>query len=249
MTQEERQIFEEDLKKMRKGFIGIMLLFAFILLFIMNCNNNKYNQLKGEYKILNSTYENQKKEVSHFEETRRKERDSLNGEIRRREMENKKIVSDNKKIISQIQNIEKKQITVPKDIVGLTKYFNERYNTKENSVVEDKVGLTETTAYDVSYELEEGDRVKEILPLKDKLIDNQNTQITNLEKDKKDTETKLVSAELDIQKQKDLNNSANNNIQNLEKQVSKLQTKSTLTKILIPASFVLGGYLGFQIAK
>jgi len=249
MTEQEKLIFKEDVKKLKRGYIVILICFGIFFSCLLTCNSKKYNTLKGEYNILEKDYKKQKDGVKVFEETRKRERDSLNSEIKRRESENKKIVADNKKITSKIDNIIKKEIKVPKDVVGLTKYFNERYKTKENKVVEDKVGLAEFTAYDVSYELEEGDRVKEVLPLKDKIIDNQQSMITNLEKDKKDTETKLISAEENVQKEKDLNASAETNIENLKKQVSKGENKNVLTKILIPASFLIGGYFGFQIAK
>lgn len=249
MTEQERLVFKEDIKKLKKVYIAVIVIFGFIMMGLLTCNSQKYNRLKGEYNILEKDYLKQKDGVKVFEETRKREKDSLNSEIKRRETENKELVADTKKVISNIEKIKSKPINVPKDVIGLTKYFNERYKTKENKVVEDKVGLAEFTAYDVSYELEEGDRVKEVLPLKDKVIDNQQYLITNLEKDKQDVNTKLISAEQDVKLNKDLNASAENNINNLEKQVSKLKIKSTLTKILIPASFILGGYIGFQIAK
>lgn len=221
MTEQERLVFEQDLKKVKRGFIAIMLTLAFVLLCIMNCNNNKYNQLKGEYKVLDESYKKQKDDVKDFEETRKVEADSLNGEISKREKVNAQLSSTNEQLQTKIDVIQGRKINVPKD----------------------------TPCYELAVKAEEGQKAIEIVPLQKEIIENQGTQIVNLEKDKKDTETKLTSAELDVQKQKDLNASADVNIGNLEKQVSKLQTKSTLTKILIPASFLIGGYIGFQIAK
>ena len=232
----------------KKIFVGIVV-FILCVGLLQKCNNNEYNQLKGKYEILEDQYKKQEDSVKVFEENRIKEKDSLDLEINKREKLNKDLSYQNSTLESKIKTLYNKKIVVSKDIQGLVKYFNERYKTNENKVVENKVGLAEFTAMDVSYELEEGNNLIAIDSMKTIQLKNKDTQIANLEKDKTDLKTQLTTAEQDILKRKELEKFAENNINNLESQVNKLETKSILNKILVPVAFGVGGYLGYQIAK
>lgn len=232
----------------KKIIIGVIILLG-ILLIAQKCNNNRYNQLKGKYEILEEQYKKQKDCVKVFEENRIKEKDSLDLEIKKREKLNKDLSYQNSTLESKIKTLSNKKIVVPKDVQGLVKYFNERYKTNENKVVENKVGLTEFTAMDVSYELEEGDNLIAIDSMKTIQLKNKDTQIINLEKDKADIKTQLTTAEEDILRRKELQQSADENINNLKSQVKSLKTKSTLNKILVPVALGVGVFTGYQIAK
>lgn len=232
----------------KKIIIGVIILLG-ILLITQKCNNNRYNQLKGKYEILEEQYKKQKDGVKVFEENRIKEKDSLSKEIDKREKDNKDLSYQNSSLESKIKTLSNKKIVVPKDVEGLVKYFNERYKTNENKVVENKVGLSEFTAMDVSYELEEGDNLVAIDSMKTIQLQNKDTQIVNLEKDKTDIKTQLTTAEQDILNRKALQEAADKNINNLESQVKSLKTKSTLNKILVPVALGVGGFVGYQIAK
>lgn len=232
----------------KKIIIGVVILLA-ILFIAQTCNNNRYNQLKGKYEILEEQYKKQKDGVKVFEENRIKEKDSLSKEIDKREKDNKDLSYQNSSLESKIKTLSNKKIVVPKDVEGLVKYFNERYKTNENKVVENKVGLSEFTAMDVSYELEEGDNLVAIDSMKTIQLQNKDTQIVNLEKDKSDIKTQLTTAEQDILNRKALQEAADKNINNLESQVKSLKTKSTLNKILVPVALGVGGFVGYQIAK
>jgi hypothetical protein len=59
----------------------------------------------------------------------------------------------------------------------------------------------------------------------------------------------LQDAEITVEEQKSLIAAGEKNSANLTEQVNKLENKSLLNKILIPVSFIVGGYLGIQIAK
>jgi len=65
----------------KKIFIGIVV-FILCVGLLQKCNNNKYNQLKGKYEILEDQYKKQKDGVKVFEDFRIKEKDSLNLEIK-----------------------------------------------------------------------------------------------------------------------------------------------------------------------
>lgn len=230
--------------------IGIIITICIVLLFSMkNCNDNKYHQLKGEYELLQKQYAAKKDSVRKIEDNRLKEKDSLSLIIQDREKKNQELIAKNISLEKKISQLQNKKISVPKDVPGLVNYFNERYDTKENEPVEDKVGLGQNTAYNVSYELEEKDSFSEIIDLKDQQLVNKDTIISNLEKDTKDLSMIILSAEEEIQQRKELQSMADDNIKNLEKQVKNLNRNKTLNKILIPVGIIGGGIIGYQIAK
>ena len=226
-----------------KRISGILLILVILLIIPYMCNNT--GELEGQYKELKKQYNAQKELIKVIEDLRQEEQDSLNDEIKTREWENKDLVSENNRLRDKINN--QPRINVPKDAEGLVKYFNARYKTDENKVVENKIGLVQEVAYDVSYELEEGDRAVENLKTQDTIINNQETIITNLNKDKTDLGTMLKSAENVISEQKKLQEKADENINNLEKQVKKQKRKNVWNKILIGVGTLGGFYLGSQL--
>ena len=251
MTQEEKQVFEEDLKKFKKSFIyfvGIGLI-LFLFFSIKSCNDRQYQQLEGKYDILKSQYQSERLKTLNLEQSNQKVKDSLSKQIAIREAENIKLSSDYNKLEESIQEIKSKKIVVPKDTQGLVKYFNDRYKTNENQLIENKVGLTQNTAYDVSYELEEKDNIEKISFTQGKQLSIQGFRINLLSKDKDAINMKLSLTEKENESRKGLLKLADENIETLESQVKTLNRKNTFNKILIPASLLGGGFLGYQIAK
>lgn len=249
MTEEERQVFKQDLRKVKTYSIIVIVALVLILGFAQKCNSDKINRLQGEYKQLEIQYLEQKVKTSALEAVRILEKDSLNFEISKREGQNSKLIAENKELDNKINDIKSKPIILPKDSQGLVNYYNDRYTTKENKLIEDKIGLTTNVAYQVSHELEEKDKLEEILPLKDTQLFNKDLLILNLNKDKEDYKTQLSSSEVVITEYKVLEKNADKNISNLKEQVNKLETKSLLNKILIPASAIIGGYVGYKIGE
>lgn len=220
-----------------------------ILFFIKSCEDDAIKRLEGKQEILEKNYNQVKKELLVEKELRKKQTDSLSKEISKREVENQNLASNNRELEKEKQDLKNKLISLPKDLQGQANYYNKRYNTTENKVVEDKVGLGINTAMDVSYDLEEGDKNAEIVQIQEKQITNQETQISNLERDKEDLKTQLISAEEEIAEEEKLRKIGEENAEVLKKQVKKLNNKDKLNKILIPASFVIGGFIGYEIAK
>lgn len=228
--------------------LGIIALTAG-LFFLQSWNDDRYQQLKGQYELLEDKYSQQKSVVAEIESTRLKQKDSLILVINEREKENEILEQENISLQDKIEIIESEVISVPNDIPGLVNYFNTRYSTRENAVVEDKVGLGQNSAYKASYELEEKDNLTEIVVLKDKQIENKDSQIFLLNEDKQNLNTLFTSAEEEILQRKELQSIAEGNIQNLEKQVKNLTRNKTVNKILIPLVAVISGFVGYQIAK
>ena len=227
----------------------VLVILLIMLLTITTCIGNKLSGLEGEYKVLKSNYEAQKSVVSNLSSARQKEKDSLNFVISQREVENSFLRDENNKYKEDIQKIKNRPVKTPKGLENLTQYFNDRYKTKENVVVSNKVGLAEESAMDTVSELEEFDKVVEIVPLQENIIKNQNTTISNLEKDKVDLKTQISSAEDLIEEQKKLNEMVSKNIDSLEKQVKKQKNRNFWNKVLIIGGSVGGFILGNSLSK
>ena len=237
----------EKVKQYKYQIIIALLAIAFIVFY--NWNNNKFQELQGEYNILEKQYTAQKENIILLEEYRKKEKDSLTKAISEREAENKKLRLRERTLQDKIDGIKKRPFKVPTDLKTSVAYYNTQYKTDENEVVGDKVGLGISTSTAIITDLEEGSKCEEIIPLKDEQILNRDIEIVNLNKDKEDLSVLVLSAEKTIEADKLLQKSAEENINNLTKQNKKLKTKSFLNKVLIPVAAVVGGIIGVQIAK
>ena len=226
-----------------------LLLIIGLILSLRNCEDKKYSKLQGSYDVLKEQYLKGQDSLVEQKKKRVADQEVYFKVIDRKEKENKILSESNKKLEQRISTIKDKEIVVPKDIPELVNYFNSRYSTLENKIIEDKVGLTPVIGSKVSYELEEKDNLNEIINIKDEQLSNNNIQINNLQDNSRDLKTMLNSAEDEIKKEEELRNLANKNIGNLEKQVKSLNRKNTFNKILIPVGIVLGGFIGYQIAK
>ena len=228
--------------------VGLAVIIALILS-LRHCEEKKYSKLQGNYDVLKEQYKQEQDSLVEQKKKRIADQEKFIKAIEVKERQNKILSENNKKLEDKITIVKEKKITVPEDIPGLVNYFNNRYSTTENKAIEDKVGLTPVIGSKVSYELEEKDNLNEIINIKDEQLSNNNTQINNLQDNSRDLKTMLNSAEDEIKKEEELRNLANKNIQNLEKQVKSANRRNTLNKILIPASLVLGAFIGYQIAK
>lgn len=237
----------EKIKQYKYQIIIASLFIAFMIFY--NHNNNKLQELQGEYNILEKQFTAQKENVKLLEEYRKKEKDSLSKAITFREEENKKLRLREKSLQDKIDGIKKRPFKVPTDLTSSVAYYNTEYKTDENVVVDNKVGLGLTTSTAVITDLENGEKCEEIIPLKDEQLKDKAREIVNLNKDKEDLSVLVSSAEKTIEADKELQKSAEENIKNLEEQNKKLKTKSFLNKVLIPVSLVVGGIIGVQVAK
>ena len=227
----------------------VLVILLIMLTTVTTCVGEKLSVLEGEYKVLKSNYEAQKSVVSNLSSERQKEKDSLNFIISQREVENNFLRSENERLKGSIEDIKNRKPVVPIGLDGLVEYFNNRYKTKNNKVVENKVGLVEEVALDVAVELQEGDKALEIVPLQENIIKNQDITISNLEKDKVDLKTQISSAEDLIEEQKKLNEMADKNINSLEKQNKKLKKRNFWNKVLVIGGSVGGFLLGNSLSK
>jgi hypothetical protein len=180
-----------------------------------------------------------KQEINLIEEIRIKERDSLNTMILEREVQNNILASENNALKSNIKTIKSKHIEKVEGLENLVAYFNQRFEVDDNKVVDNRVGLTEETASDITWELEDYDNISEISSLQQGVINNQDTIISNLNKDKQNLSLVISSAENELEQRKRLQELADEQIKGLNR---KNKRRSFFDKVLIIGSGV-GGFL------
>jgi cell division protein FtsB len=242
--------------------ISLVLLILVILLIIPHfCNNT--DRLQGQYDILKKQLSEQKELINKVEQKRIKEKDSLMFQISQREVfnsfltaENGGLKQENKDLKNKLKYVSNRTSKKIKGLENLVTYYNSRFKVTDNKVIEDRVGLTEETASDISWELEEYDKISEMVVIQDSIIKNsesviknQDTIISNLNEDKADLSLVISSAENEITERKKLQEIAEENIEVLEKQVKKQKRKTLWNKILIGVGTVGGFLLGTQISK
>ena len=242
---EQKQNFKWDY---RYNIFLPIIIATILVLFFRSCVDDKSQQWKGKYEILEQKYQQKEKEYALANQKRQAKEDSLQKQIDIRDVEYQILLFDNNELEKKIAESKKKPINTPKDLKGLKIYYDNRYETN-TEIINDKLGLPEEVAADVSYELEEGDNCSETVLLQDEQIKNQNQQIDILQKNNEDTKSMLALKEEDNKELKSLNEAGKENINALEKQVKTLNTKNTLNRILIPIALVGGGFVGYQIAK
>lgn len=236
---------KENLNYKRISFVLLILVILAIIPHF--CNNT--DRLQGQYDILKKQLSQQKQIVKETEEKRLKEKDSLLFYIHQREISNSFLTAENNKLKERIKSLNSKTHVKIKGLENLVNYFNERYKVLNNVIVDNKVGLTEETASDVTWELDEFDKVVEVSTLQESVIKKQDSVISNLNKDKVDLSLVISSAENEILERKKLQEMSDENIKSLEKQVKKQKRKNILNKILIGVGTMTSFYLGTQINR
>lgn len=229
--------------------LGTLIVSFLIGLYVVRQQENKFLKLEGEYSVLSRNYKNRLDSVNYYKIMRKAEKDSLYIIIQNKENLNKELAQRNEILDKKITYIQNKEIVIPTTTNGLTDYYNKRYSVTDNVVIEERVGLTYQTAYNASYELEEKDKLSQVLELKNSQISNNIELIGNLEDNIGNFKTMLSSAEKEIAQREQLQISADKNIKTLEKEVKILSKNSKINKFLIPTAAVLGGFIGYKIAK
>ena len=226
--------------------ISLVLLILVILSIIPHfCDNT--DRLQGQYDILKKQLSEQKELINKLEQARIKEKDSLMFQISQREVSNSFLTAENNNLKDKIKTLNNRTNKKIKGLENLVAYFNDRYKVNNNVIVENKVALTEETASDVTWELEDYDKVIEVSTLQESVIKNQDTIISNLSKDKVDLSLVISSAENEITERKKLQEMSDENIKVLEKQVKKQKNKNFWNKVLIGVGSVGGFLLGSQL--
>lgn len=234
-----------------KIIAGIVIVVVSLLVW-QNHNNNKYQQLKGEYDVLKEQYETKKDGVSVAETNRVREKDSLIGENKIlkdfKEKSNAKIASLEKKIKDrETQGAKNKEKIKNLSLIQVAKEIDSIYQVKQATATETSVNLYGDLSKRVLQTVYEAEECQDVVADKDSIIEEQKTIIVNSEKIIDNFEVVVDSAEKQIKQQKELQELADKNISTLEKQNKKLRTKSTVGKILTGIGIIGGIILGANL--
>lgn len=234
-----------------KIIAGVVIV-AILLLVWQNYNNNRYQQLKGEYDVLKEQYEAKKDGVAVAETNRLKEKDSLVNENKiledLKDKSNAKIASlENKIKDRETQGAKSKEKIKNYSLVQVAKEIDSIYQVKQATVVDNSVNLEGDLSKRVLQTVYEANECQDVVADKDSIIVEQKTIIANSEKIIDNFEIVVDSAEKQIKQQKELQELADKNITTLEKQNKKLRTKSTVGKILTGIGIIGGIILGASL--
>ena len=234
-----------------KIITGVVIV-AILLLVWQNYNNNKYQQLKGEYDVLKEQYETKKDGVVIAETNRVRERDSLVGENKiledLKEKSNAKIASLEKKIKDrENQGTKSREKIKNYSLFQVAQEIDSIYKVNQATATETSVNLEGDLSKRVLQTVYEAEECQDVVTDKDSIIEEQKTIIVNSEKEVVNVGAMLDSAEKQIKQQKELQELVDKNINNLEKQNKKLRTKSTVGKILTGVGIIGGIILGVQL--
>ena len=234
-----------------KIIAGIIM--VLVLLFVwQNYNNNIYQQLKGEYDVLKEQYEAKKDGVVIAETNRVREKDSLVGENKiledLKEKSNAKIASLEKKIKDrENQGTKSREKIKNYSLVQVAQEIDSIYKVNQATATETSVNLEGDLSKRVLQTVYEAEECQDVVTDKDSIIEEQKTIIVNSEKEVVNVGAMLDSAEKQIKQQKELQELADKNINNLEKQNKKLRTKSAVGKTLTGIGIIVGIILGANL--
>ena len=234
-----------------KIIAGIIIVVISLLVW-QNHNNNKYQQLKGEYDVLKEQYEAKKDGAAVAETNRVKEKDSLIGENKIledfKEKSNVKIASLEKKIKDrEAQGTKNKEKIKNLSLIQVAQEIDNIYKVNQATATKTSVNLEGDLSKRVLQTVYEAEECQDVVADKDSIIVEQKTIIVNSEKEVVNVGAMLDSAEKQIKQQKELQELVDKNINNLEKQNKKLRTKSTVGKVLTGIGIIVGIILGAQL--
>jgi len=228
-----------------KKYWKIVIAFIILLAVFYTCENNKSNILKGKTIALEEQLKKVNREIKIQEKNRQELKDSiLKNTIKNNRqidsLKNKNIELQYKITYLSNKNQENKKLVENKNIKELVSFYNKRYNTSENYPLDSTKMVTgKNTAKLVNKELldldfckEESTIQKEQLSLRDSIIDKK-TKIIN------DSFIIITESEKTIELQKQQQETSDEVIKNVKKQLKKEKVK---TWILVPLVF-LGGIL------
>lgn len=213
-TPEEEAEFKRDIKKI-KWTVIIFFSLLFVALFYQGCEHSKG---------VDNLYPNQKEIVKNFAIERQKIVDSLNGEIKQRDIETQQLMFINRKLENQVANIK-----IATRVIKVPVY-------KKGKTVID---------YNKVNDLSDCKKLIKVIPIQDSIIINQDSIIKNLGKDKENFKTQIIFAEQEIKERKELESLADKQIKDLDKQIKSQKRYKWLAIVAIP----VGVFLGIKLVK
>lgn len=242
----------ETINKYKYWVLAVILVALFFI--ARSCENNKYNQQKGENKELAKQVKKAKDGLVISEEARRKQKDSislenLKKETRIKELQDKLSKSENKVTTLEKSAEKTKERIKNMSYVKVADSLNTIYKTKNAVAEETGVSLKGDLPNQVLNSVVDANTYKYISVEKDNQLKAKDDILQIKDKQLKDKSLLLVSAEKNLNVSKELNGLQTIHITGLEKENRSLRNVNTLEKILIPVSAVLGYIIGNKVVK
>lgn len=226
-----------------------------LLLSVGFCSHNRQKTLQGEYNILKEQYQTQKDGVKVIEDSRRKEKDSINKEnkkLQEKTIQSEQRVAKLEDNIQRLKNQTQKQKEQLKNMsyVQLAQEINKEFNSNEASATNNSVDLKGDLPSKVLETVYDANECQAVVADKDEQLKEKDNQIDNTKQELKNTSSMLFSAENEIKAKDLLQENADKNIKNLEKQNNNLKVKNFLTTYILPPLVFIGGvYVGTKVVK
>lgn len=239
------------MKKILNDYGQLIIAAILVSLFFLarSCQNDKYNQQKGENQVLKEEIQKVKDGVKVQEENRLREKDSVNSEIQKKdkaikELKDKLSQSDFKIAGLEVQRDKEKLKVKSLTYAEAAKEYNEIYKTNNAEAVTEGVTLKKNLPNLVLETVADANYCQEIVKEKDKQLTVFDSIVSAKDNVIKNKDILLVSAEKSVKANKELNQLQTNLNNSLEKENKKLRTKNLLDKVLIPVAAVAGFLIG-----
>lgn len=231
--------------------LGIIILILFLF---RDCNSTQYNQIRGENTILKEQIVQAKDGLRLSKQERLRLKDSIRAENVKKEQKIKEllqiVVASNDKIaFLQRQTSKAKEIAKNKSYQAVADTLNVIYGGKNATATVNSVDARGDLPNRILETIIDANECSEIVKEKDVQLQAKDSVIVVKDSQIKDSSVLLFSAEKEIKKHEDLDKIQTDFSKNLEKENKKLRTKSWLNKILIPASTVLGAFIGYSVSN
>lgn len=240
---------KQFIDKYKYGILAIVLVVLFFV--ARSCENNKYNQQKGENKILEKEVQKAKDGLVIAEQARKKQKDSISTENIRKEQKIKELEEELKNSENKVSDLNKSAQKIREKIknmsyIKVADSLNVIYKTK-NAVADDNgVDLKGDLPNKVLSSVVDANIYYYLSVEKDSQLKSKNDILQVKDQQLIDKSLLLVSAEKSLEESKQLNQVQTDFTDGLKKENKGLRNKNVFNKILIG---VLGGALIYQTVK
>jgi len=232
------------------------LIIVLVLIFfgVKSCVNNQQKFQAGKNEVLKEQVKKLQDGVKVFELDRLRVRDSIRQENEKKERlinEFQKKAKDSEKKVIALQESNKKQKEVirNKNLVEVAEALNENYNSKDAVATPNSVDVRPPMTYQILETIADANTAQDIIKEKDVQISSKDSVVNLKDQQLRDKDITLKATEKSLDSYKELNVLQTNLNNGLEKENSKLKTKSWLEKALIPVSVGVGFWLGTKIGN
>ena len=162
----------------------------------------------------------------------------------------KKAKDSEKKVLAlQESNKKQKEVIRNKNLVEVAEALNENYGSKDAIATPNSVDVRPPMTYQILETIADANTAQDIIKEKDLQLASKDSVVNLKDEQLRDKDISLKTTEKSLDSYKELNVLQTNLNNGLEKENSKLKTKSWLEKALIPVSVGVGFWLGTKIGN